>query len=392
MSQRQPVRVAYADHASEVGGAEISLALLLERLDRARYEPVVLHSPDARWLDGVVGPSQAATIDVFQDARLMKPRRQDIGHGLLGNLDKLLSAVGPVLQLRRVLRAQGVRLVHSNTLKCHMLAGTAARLCRLPLIWHMRDLVNEPGAWSVLAYAARLMRPTVIAISQAVASHLRDLPVRVHVVHNGVPLDDFKPGPPDRRLMEELGLEPDDRVIMIVARLTPWKGHTQLIQAMPQVLARFPRAKLVVVGSTHFWDPDYMDELKQLASALRVSGAIIWTGHRDDVPDLLRLCEVFVLPSKDEPFGRSLVEAMATSKPVVAGAGGATREICPDGVCGYLVDPDSPDDIAQALMTLLDSPQRAQDMGRAGLERARTLFDADATAARIQAVYDDLLS
>lgn len=129
-----------------------------------------------------------------------------------------------------------------------------------------------------------------------------------------------------------------------------------------------------------------------MAQTEGVAEAVLWTGHREDVPALLRLCEVFVLPSRDEPFGRALVEAMATEKPVVAGRGGASPEVCPDGTCGYLVDPADPAEIANAIIDLLSNPGRAREMGRAGRKRAVCFFDADSNAERVQALYRELLA
>jgi len=201
----------------------------------------------------------------------------------------------------------------------------------------------------------------------------------------------FQPGPEPDGLRRELGLGSRHRVVMIVARLTPWKGHAELLRALPRVVNRFPDARLVVVGTTNFWQAEYLDELQALAEDQGVGHAVLWTGHRQDIPELLRLCEMLVLPSRDEPFGRSLVEAMATGKPVVAGRGGAAPEICPDGLCGYLVDHDDPAEIADGLLALLTDPERAAEMGRAGRRRALDLFDADANAERVQALYRDLL-
>jgi glycosyltransferase involved in cell wall biosynthesis len=296
------------------------------------------------------------------------------------------------MAVRRALLRARPALVHSNTLKCHLMAGLAARACRLPVVWHMRDIVPEPGAWAMLARVARMVRPRVIAISEADARHVRPLGLPITVVHNGVPLDDFAPGEPSPALRAELGLRPEHRVLMVVSRLTPWKGHRQLLEAMPAVLERFTDARLVVVGTTAFWDDAYADELRTLAGRLGLADAVVWTGHRKDVPDLLRLCEVFVLPSRDEPFGRAIVEAMATGKPVVAGRAGGVPEICPDGECGHLVDPEDAAGIAEALVALLAEPDRAREMGLAGLARAREHFDARVTAEKVQSVYEEVLA
>lgn len=392
MASAEPVLIAYADHASEVGGAEISLQLLLRYLDSRRFRPLLLHSRGAPWLASVEAENALRAAIFNPQSGVFRPQRGKLKASLIANLGSLLRAAGPVAASWRVLRRYGPALVHTNTLKCHLLVGAAAHLCRLPLIWHLRDIVREPQAAALLRRAARFLKPTVIAISQAVAAQLADLGLTIRVIYNGIPLDEFSPGPPPPGLRESLGLLPQARPIVCVARLAPWKGHQALLRAMPMVLSRDPNARLIVVGTVAFWSEDYLEELQSLAGELGVSHAVIWAGHRSDVPDLLRLAEVFVLPSKDEPFGRAIVEAMATGKPVVAGRTGGVPEICPDGEAGYLVDPDSPQDIADAILALLSDPARARQMGEKGCLRARQLFDARATAAQVQSLYEELLS
>ncbi len=273
-----------------------------------------------------------------------------------------------------------------------MLAGIAARLAGLPVVWHMRDIVLEPGARAVLRAAARFCRPRVIAISNAVAACARQITDDVVVIYNGVELDCFSPGLPPAHLREELQIGPQDPVITIVARLTFWKGHRPLLRAMPRVLERFPAAKLLVVGSPAFWHEDFADELKDLAQSLGISHAVRFLGHRTDVPEILRLTDVFALPSQNEPFGRAIVEAMAVGVPVVAGRSGGVPEVCPDGVCGLLVDPDDPAEIADAIIQILSNPELARRLGEAGRRRAMELFDARAVARQVAELYERILT
>ncbi|MCX7599118.1 MAG: glycosyltransferase family 4 protein [Armatimonadetes bacterium] len=392
MGPSRPVVVAYADHASEIGGAEISLQLLLRHLDTRLYRPLLLHSRGAPWVNAI-GTEEALRAAIFSpESGVFRPQRGKIKASLIANFGLLLRAISPVVASCRALRLYRPVLVHTNTLKCHLLIGLAARLCRLPLIWHLRDIVREPQAAALLSRAAKFLRPTIIAISKAVAAQVADLGLPVRVIYNGVPLEDFRPGPPPAGLRESLGLPPWARILICVARLTPWKGHEKLLRAMPLILSREPTARLIVVGAVAFWSEGYVEELQSLASELGISHAVVWAGHRADVPDLLRLAEVFVLPSKDEPFGRAILEAMATGKPVVAGRTGGVPEICPDGEAGYLVDPDSPQEIADATLALLSDPDRARQMGEKGFLRAQELFDAATTAAQVQNLYHEVLS
>ena len=386
-----PPLVAYVDHAKDVGGAEVSLRLLLQHLDPDRFRALVLHAEGAAWLKDRPPIEGATYLPVFRETASLHAPRDEIRTGVLGNAGKILQTLSPAMALRGAMRRTRPALVHSNTLKCHVIAGMAAWSVGLPIIWHLRDILREPGARSVLERSAQKLKPTIIAISQAVANEVEYLGRPIEVIHNGVPLDDFTPGEARDDLRHELGLEAGQPVVMIVARLTPWKGHRQLIEALPTVLARFPEAKLVIVGGPHFWEGDYEDELKAVARTLNVHHSLVWTGHREDIADLLRLCDVFVLPSTDEPFGRSIIEAMAVGKPVIAGNSGGVPEVCSDGVCGRLIDPKNRGALAEAIVSILGDPAEAARMGARGRDKALRLFDAKVTAERVQEVYTRML-
>ncbi len=381
--------VAYVDHADQIGGAEKSLLELVAHLDRERFEPVVLHQPGAQWVPEAAGDLQY--IPGVPPSDLYDDKRGSLGGGLAGNLRRGVKALGIARRLGRQLRAIAPSIVHTNSTKMHLIAGAAARLQRLPVVWHMRDLLTEPGAHAWLARAARRLGPDVIAISEAVAGQFDGLPCTVHLVPNGIPLDRFEPGPPPPGLREELGLLLGAPLACVVGRLTPWKGHQALLRAWAQVVQRIPEARLLVVGEVAFWDSSYEQELRDLAAALRVEGHVVWLGFRDDVADLLRLSDLLVLPSVDEPFGRVIIEAMATSLPVVATASGGVPEIVLDGETGLLVPTHEHEPLAEAIATILGDRELAGRMAKAGHERAMAHFDVRRVARQVGEIYESLL-
>ncbi len=391
MRRDDPTPIAYVDHAVDLGGAEHSLIELISRLDRTCFTPVILYTEGAKWLqsDRIADVQKIAAVPPHP---LLEQKRDEVSTGLLRLMPNAWTALRLSLKLRRALQRTGAQLVHTNSLKTHFIGGLAARLGRLPLIWHVRDLLAEDEGYHLLRRAARLLRPQVIAISEAVAEQFAGLPAEVTVIPNGIPLDKFCPGSPSPPLRSELGLTADDHVLLVVSRLTPWKGHFTLLEAVARLVERWPRLKLVVVGEVAFWEADYEQQLKQRAAELGLTEQVIWTGFRSDVPELLRLCDIFVLPSVGEPFGRVIIEAMATARPVVAIESGGVPEVVVDGQTGLLVPPEDAQSLAGAIQTLLADGQRAQQMGAEGRARAHQLFSADRVARQVQELYQRILN
>ncbi len=391
MSCHGPTRITYVDHAVDFGGAEHSLIELISQLDRTSFTPVILHTAGAKWLQS----ERIADVEkmaAFPPHPLLEQKRDEVSAGLLRLMPNAWTALQLSLKLWWALQRSDAQLVHTNSLKTHFIGGIAARLGRLPLIWHVRDLLAEDEGYHLLRRAARLLRPHIIAISEVVAEQFGGLPADVTVIPNGIPLDKFCPDPPSPQLRSELGLTADDRVLLVVSRLTPWKGHMTLLEAVARLVDSWPRLKLVVVGEVAFWEADYEQQLKQRAAELGLIDHVIWTGLRSDVPELLRLCDIFVLPSVGEPFGRVIIEAMATGRPVVATESGGVPEVVVDGQTGLLVPPEDAQSLAGAIRTLLADGQRAQQMGVNGLARARQLFSADRVAQQVQELYQRILS
>jgi len=380
------VKVAFIDHAEQLGGAQKSLIELLGNLDRDRVEPVLMCTQGARWTerDELAG---VPTAPVFRPHPVLAQRRSDVQVSALRAGRSAVQSMRPVYDLARALVRYRIDIAHTNTLKTHVIGAAARRLTRASLVWHVRDILEPGPALTWLARAARLGRPQIIAISHAVAHQFEEFGLGSTVIHNGIPLDLFTPDGDAARVRAELELSHDDQVVCVVGRLTPWKGHRTLLCAMADVIEACPNARLLVVGEVAFWEDDYERQLKDFARKQGVTRHVRWLGFRDDIPDILRASDLFVLPSRDEPFGRAIIEAMATGKPVIACRSGGVPEIVEDGVSGLLVQPEDAPALSQAIIRLLTDGKLRLRMSQQALQRARERFGAARVAQMVQEVY-----
>jgi glycosyltransferase involved in cell wall biosynthesis len=180
----------------------------------------------------------------------------------------------------------------------------------------------------------------------------------------------------------------------VVAQLTPWKGQDTAIRALALARRDGVDAHLLLIGSakfvaraTRFDNEAYVAGLRELIAREGLQAHVSWLGERDDVPQLIRALDVLLLPSQEEPFGRALIEAMALGVPVLATRVGGPPEIVGEGREGYLLDPHEPAAWAAAIRALAEDPQRREEMGLAGRERAVREFSAAHHAERVLEVY-----
>lgn len=235
----------------------------------------------------------------------------------------------------------------------------------------------------------RCLRTQIVAISehikQTLVENYQTSADRIVVVYNGVNLARFggsgreQTGP----LREEFGIPPESPVIVTAAHFIPEKGVEYLLEGAKRVVAEKPEALFLLVG-----DGPQSQVLRQQAAELGIQDNVRFTGLRSDVHRLMEMADIVAVPSVwQEPAGLVVIEGMASGRPVVATRVGGIPEYLVDQVTGILVEPRSPEELAAALLRLLNSPAEAQSMGRAGRERAASLFSMERWVSDTLATY-----
>jgi glycosyltransferase involved in cell wall biosynthesis len=367
--------ILYVNHTSQISGAENSLLDLLKGLDLLKalgreWNPVVACPGGGPLLEQL----EARAVRVMT-VPLVRFRRTACPLTLAGYF---LAWRRGIARLRKAIREEGAHAVHSNSTIAHLYGGQAARSCSIPSIWHVRDAV-VPGIAKLF-----LPRPNAcIAISRFIARQIeRDTGLEADLIYNGVDLERFSPA-------ERSAETP---TVAMVGQLVPWKNHCDFLRAAARVHQAIPAARFLIVGDDLFGDhPRYREELTTLAEDLGIAPVVQFAGYRRDVPELLRSVSVLVVPSRREPFGRVIVEAMASAVPVVAYREGGPAEVIVHEETGLLVRPGDVEAMATAVARLLNDPAQARRFGEAGRARAARMFDHRRAAEHVEAIYSRLL-
>jgi glycosyltransferase involved in cell wall biosynthesis len=215
---------------------------------------------------------------------------------------------------------------------------------------------------------------------------------KIVVVPNGVELDRFDDLPDSRRIRREMGVAPDAPLVMVVSRLTRQKGLEQFLEAVEHLAPRFPDARFVVVGYANPAERDYENTLKTLTNRPGMTGRVIFTGLRHDVPALLSAATVAVMPSLNEALSNVLLESMAAGAPIVATRVGGTPEAIVDGVNGLLVEPGDAAALANSIARLLEDGVLGARLGRAARRTIDEAYSVDKMVRATERVYLDLLA
>jgi len=345
LGQRDPLRVMFVITCMPVGGAERLLVDIVRRMDRKIFAPELCC---LKYL-GPLGEVLAREIPAFTG--LLK-HKYDL---------RVLPRLYRLLRQRRI---DAVITVGTGGDKMFW-GRLAAYLAGVPVI---ASALHSTGLPDRVEFLNRLLTPLTdafIAVSPPHAQYIirhEGCPAnRTWIIPNGIDTDRFSPRPADPRLRASLGLQPQHRVVVLVAALRPEKNHELLLQAVPIILAEWPQTRFLIVG-----DGPRRDELQQLARRFGVDHAVIFTGNRDDVPDVLGCADVAVLCSHMEANPLAVLEALACEKPVVATAVGSVPLHVREGETGFLVPPGDAQALAAKCLILLRHPDLARKMGRAG--------------------------
>lgn len=383
-SDRQPGRVrvvTFVDFLSCFGGAEHLALLIATRLDPERFDSILCVSRwplTGPWKDD---PSAQQALDILEasPARFLPlARRRKVD-------------VAALARLERFLRRERVDVLHSHKFGSNVWGTLVGRVARVPVV-----LAHE-HTWSYEGQPLRrfLDRELIargatrfIAVSREDRRRMSEVegidPTRTLFIPNGVL---SSPTPSGRDVRAELGIARDAPVIGAVGVLRAQKALHVLLRALAQLRERWTEIRLLIVG-----DGPERAALEALAAELGIVDAVVFMGHRGDVPDVLRALDVAVSSSDFEGSPLAVMEYMDAALPIVATAVGGVPDLIESGVHGLLVPRGEPQALAGAIAQALAEPERSREMGARARERRRSEFDIDTLARRLEALYLELLA
>jgi len=382
--------------SAEWPGADTSIHMqMMRHLDRRRFD---VHVAGPGGPSGVQSEGYKA-LAAIPDVHL---REMNFGPSMfyrtsLGKLSQLLSIPATIfsfVRMARYIRSQRISVLHAtdrprDAVACALLGRMTGAKSIVHVHLKCADWMGRPLRWAMGQVDA------LIGISEFVARSLRDCGYpseKIHVVLNAIDLRRWDPAIDPSSVRREFAIPEGAPVVACAARLFRGKGQAEVVRAIAALRQEFPDIRLLIIGRDDFqvMRTSFTDELKELAASLGVTGNIVFTGHRADMPALFAASDVFALPSFEEPFGLVYLEAMAMKKPAIALGNGGAAEVVEHGRNGLLVSPDRPEELATHLAALLRNPGLRARMGEYGRRQVEARFTAERMAADAGRLYQEL--
>jgi glycosyltransferase involved in cell wall biosynthesis len=399
------IRVLFLQSGTEGESIENIHSMLVRQFDRDHIE---IHIA----CDMSINGEKSSTYKMFEAIPDLHIRPTNFGRpiplvSLSQNKSKLATArnllltglalTGSMAGLMRYIKQHRIDIVHAGRYRDAICGALLARLTGVKCIAHIHQ---PPGTWEPSVYHWALRQADgIIAVSQFTAQFAVAVagcrPERIYVAHNGVDSNRWNPDTDGSSIRREFGIAPDVWVFAIISRLDPSKGHELLLDALHRLKNELPDFKLLIVGKDRYYFElfrhSYLEVLNQRVEALGLSRQVIFTDQRPDVQAILAACDLYTMPSSEEPCAVVFAEAMAMKKAVIALDDGGTREVVEDGKSGLLSPPQDIEQLAKNIFTLVNNPVRCTQMGEYGRKRVEDYFNSRRLTDDVERVYRSVL-
>ena len=293
-----------------------------------------------------------------------------------------------VKQIEEYIREDGIDLVHTHGYKADLYGFLAAWRSGKPVVATCHNWVGGTAALGIYNHLDRLALKrfdALAAVSDAVAQRLIDSGVpaeKIKTIPNGIDVHAFEQGRP----LADIGIG-KGKVVGMVARLDLQKGFEYLLRAVRQLRDSFPDLQVVIAGD----GPDRL-AIENMIREFGLQSSVILSGQQTDMPGIYAGMDIFVLPSLNEGLPMTVLEAMASSRPVIATRIGAIPSVITDQENGLLVDPGDTDGLRNSIASLLSDPDRCRQMGMRAHDWVSKHYTSEAMAREYRQLYDGVLS
>ncbi|MBB6671687.1 glycosyltransferase family 4 protein [Cohnella nanjingensis] len=371
-------------YASHVGGVDSVLLQLIAGLDPERYRSYVLLSGPSPY----VAKYEALGAEVLFGPLAVFGKPTDAAY-YFRNLWILLRSLRAI---RAIVRTYGIDLIHSHKMEA-IGANLVGKCLGIPTVQTVHELARKPlFAYRFVAWLDHAFNDKVIVLcerSKIMFRWFNRESDKLTKIYNGIAVQEA-PVAARTDLRDQLGLSPDDRIVIAVARLSPMKGLEYLIEAASALKETEPRLKFVIVGDVAFeHEMPYKQTLQKRIESQGLERTVFMLGLRRDVPELLRESDALVLPSVYDIFPTVILEGMDAGLPVIATDVGGVPEMVREGT-GLIVPPQDSEALRAAIVRLFSLEYR--QMGRRGREVFRREFTRDQYVQRTTEVYEELLA
>lgn len=378
--------ILYIHHSGGLGGAPRSLAFLIEKLDKSKYNPIVLMIKD--------GPArelfEKAGACVIVDSRLGSFHGTTVSGMSLKLFIRNLLYIIPTLYFgKKIIKQAKPDLIHLNTTCLFLFAKTAKKIDKkIPVVTHIREPLLSSFFGKILRYMNYKYTDAYIAIEEYDMSKMNTKNKIAKVIYNSVDFKYYNNSIKSKLLRSELNIPEDGILFLYLARISESNGTIEFVKYINKNIKE-KKFYFAIVGANDKANNIYQ---KSVENECKKNTNIYLINFRNDIPDIIASSDVLVCPFKRPHFSRAVIEAAAMGVPSLVSNVKGLDELVVDGETGYIYNLNEANDLAYKIQQLGYNRKLREELGANAEIRANELFDSDKNSKYVFEVYDSLLS
>ena len=366
---KKKIKVGFVNYSLNVGGIETLILEICNRLNKNQFIPYVF---------------------VFEKNGKLKNEYVNSGIPLLEvkknkGFDWMLSA-----RLAKMLKKNNIDIVHTHNPTNWLYGTIAAKLAGISVI-HTEHTTSDyhnyhVKRWELIERVLSIFTTKITTVSESVKMHMvknsKINASKIKVVYNAIKAEEFNKSVDEKKIRASLYLQKNDVVIGNIARFYENKDHRTLLEAFKLILKQVPNVYLLLIG-----DGPLRNEMGEIAKNLKIKDSVKFLGNRRNIAEILRIMDVFVLSSKREGLPMVLLEAMTSGVPIVATDVDGNSELIVDKKTGFIVPPNSPKFLSNAVVQVLADKEKAIKMASRGRDFVREHFSLISMIEKYERIY-----
>jgi glycosyltransferase involved in cell wall biosynthesis len=312
------------------------------------------------------------------------------------NIIYLINFIPSVYRLTAIIKKERIDIIHLHGL-LNFQGALAALITKRVVVWHFNEALYPKFLVKILRPFTGFVADRLVHISKTTRNYyLNGKSSKEIIIHEPVDTDKFDPASIKKEqkvnLRKKLSLSEKTLVLGSVGNISWVKGYENLIMSMGELKKKHKNIKLLIAGKILSTQAGYYKHLKRLASSAGLEDDIYFLGQREDIPQLLSLMDIFILPSLTEGTPLSIIEAMSMKLPVIASRVGGVPELVLEGKTGLLVTPRNPDEITAAVLKLLKNSKTRKEMGTKARQVVKKKFPLELCVCEHEKLYKKLMT
>ena len=378
--------ILYIHSGAELYGADQILLKIVTNIDKKKYRPIVLLPNDGPLVEMLKRNEIETRIIDYPIVR----RKFFTPKGIISYIKGFKKSCKDIIE---VVKQENIDIIHNNTIA--VLEGAyIKKKTGKKLIIHIHEMIEKPKIVAKFLYKYSLKNADkVIVVSNAVKQHIESLvsnkKKNIEVLHNGIEIDLFSKNNDYKSLYDEFCIPRDSIVVGMIGRINAIKGQNDFVNAMSKIIKEKNNVYGLIVGDAFPGQEWRVDELNKTIEELNLKEKIIYTGFRKDIKEIQNLLDIYVLPSiKKDSFPTVVLEAMASSSPIVAYRCGGVEEMVKDNENGYLIEIGNKEELSNKIQFLINNKEIRKKMSEKSFEIVNKEFTIDRFIINLESIYD----